>query len=134
MQVLLGKVACRILSALLGVGVAEWSWGASKHLKSRQQSHLGAETTRMRAVFGGACIEKAGALKVEKEQPAELWNDDKLDFQLGLEKFAADDANGVVQAWNPLGLFHAWREDWEDILSKQMTLYKRPSCYISTVD
>jgi len=112
-------VACRILSTLLGIGVAERSWGAIKHLKSGNRSHLGAEATRMQAtIFGAACIEKARALKAEKELSMELWNDNDAKFQLGLENFAADEANGVPQVRNPRRLFHAWREDWEQVSSK----------------
>jgi hypothetical protein len=115
----LGKVACRILSALLGIGVAERSWGAVKHLKTGSRSHLGSEATRMQAtIFGAACIEKARVLKAEKEQSLELWNDNDVEFQLGLENFSADEAEGVAQQVNPRRLFHAWREDWEAISSK----------------
>jgi hypothetical protein len=112
-------VACRILSALLGIGVAERSWGAVKHLKSGNRSHLGSEATRMQAtIFGAACIEKARALKAEKEKSMELWNDNDVEFQLGLENFSADEANGVPQVCTPRRLFHTWREDWETVSSK----------------
>jgi hypothetical protein len=115
----LGKVACRILSALLGIGIAERAWGAVKHLKTGSRSHLGAEATRMQAtIFGAACIEKARVLKAQKELSMELWNDNDVEFQLGLENFTADEADGVPQARNPRRLFHTWREDWEAISSK----------------
>lgn len=115
----LGKVACRILSALLGIGIAERSWGAVKHLKSGCRSHLGSEAIKMQAtIFGSACIEKARVLKAEKELSMELWNDNDVEFQLGLENFTADEANGVPQGRNPRRLFHTWREDWEVVSSK----------------
>jgi hypothetical protein len=120
----LGKVACRVLSALLGIGVAERAWGAVKHLKSGKRAHLGAEATRMQAtIFGAACIEKSRTLKAEKEQSMELWNDNDLEFQLGLENFAADEASGVVPPrTNPRRLFHAWIEEWEEVSSKSNNL------------
>jgi hypothetical protein len=118
----LGRVACRILSALLGIGIAERSWGAVKHLKSGSRSHLGADATRMQAtIFGAACIEKARTLKGEKEKSMEIWNDNDLEFQLGLENFSANEAHGVAQSrrvLNPRRLFHTWREDWEKISEK----------------
>ena len=45
-------------------------WGAVKHFKTGQRSHLGADATRMQAtIFGAACIEKArSTLKKEKEE------------------------------------------------------------------
>jgi hypothetical protein len=69
-------------------------------------------------IFGAACIEKARILKAEKELAMELWNDDDVEFQLRLENFTADEANGVVQARNPRRLFLAWREDWEEVSAK----------------
>lgn len=120
----LGKVACRVLSALLGIGVAERAWGAVKHLKSGKRSHLGADATRMQAtIFGAACIERSRALKAEKEECMELWNDNDLEFQLGLENFGADKASGVIPSrTNPRRLFHAWVEDWEVVSSKTNNL------------
>ena len=89
-----------------------------KHL-SGQRSHLGADAAKRQAtIFCAACFEKALALKVEKVDLTELWNDDHLDFQHGLENSGADEANGVVPAQNPQWLSHAWREDWEKISSK----------------
>jgi hypothetical protein len=116
----LGKVACRILSTLLGIGIAERSWGAVKHLKNGCRSLMGSESTRMQAtIFGASCIEKARTLKAQKEQAMELWNENDAEFQLGLESFNADEAHGVVQQGrNQRRLFHAWREDWEEISSK----------------
>jgi hypothetical protein len=111
----LGKVACRILSALLGIGIAERSWGAVKQLKQGQRSHLGGESIRMQAtIYGAACIEKARTLKAEKEQSMDLWNDNDVEFQLGLENFNADEAHGVVpHVASPKRLFRCWFEDWE---------------------
>jgi hypothetical protein len=116
----LGKVACRILSTLLGIGIAERSWGAVKHLKNGCRSLMGSESTRMQAtIFGASCIEKARTLKAQKEQAMELWNENDAEFQLGLESFNADEADGIVQQGrNQRRLFHAWREDWEEISSK----------------
>jgi hypothetical protein len=109
---------------LLGIGVAERAWGAVKHLKSGKRSHLGADAIRMQAtIFGAACIERSRALKVEKEQSMELWNDNDLEFQLGLENFAADEAGGVVpNVVNPRRLFHCWREEWEEESAKSNNL------------
>jgi hypothetical protein len=70
-------------------------------------------------IFGAACIEKARTLKAEKEQAMELWSDNDVEFQLGLENFAADEAGGEVpQVMNPRRLFQAWFEEWEVVSSK----------------
>lgn len=114
-------MACRVLSALLGIGIAERSWGAVKHLKNGKRSHLGLEATMMQAtIFGAACIEKARTLKAAKEEAMELWVDDDVEFQLGLENFAADEAGGAVPQLHqvPRRLFRTWCEDWEAASSK----------------
>jgi hypothetical protein len=111
----LGVVACRVTSTILGIGSAERSWGAVKHLKTNKRSHLGGETTRMQAtVFGAACIEKSRVLKVDKEKRMELWNDNDVEFQIGLENWRQEDASpDDATERNPRRLFRAWKEDWE---------------------
>ena len=47
----LGNVACRTTSKVLGIGAAERSWGDVKHLKSNKRSHLGSDTTEKQAVI-----------------------------------------------------------------------------------
>jgi hypothetical protein len=91
-----------------------------KHLKSGKRSKLGADATRMQAtIFGAACIERSRVLKAEKEQSTELWNDNDLEFQLGLESFTHDEADGALpEVQNPRRLFHAWSEEWEEVSAK----------------
>lgn len=117
----LGKVACRVLSTLLGIGVAERSWGAVKHLKSGSRSHLGSDTTRMQAtIFGAACIDKARIVKKDNEKDTKLWNDEDEEFQLGLENFSLEEAGEATRtaSRNPRRLFHCWMEEWEDVSSR----------------
>ena len=69
-------------------------------------------------IFGAACIERARALKAEKEQSKEMWNDDDVEFQLGLENFTADETNEAPIVNNPIRKFNAWKEDWEKVSSQ----------------
>jgi hypothetical protein len=119
----LGRVACRVTSKILGIGSAERAWGAVKHLKTGKRAHLGSEATKMQAtIFGAACIEKARALKVKKEKSLELWTDDDVEFQLGLEDWDGEMADGPTfeaQVANERRLFNAWFEDWERVCTKK---------------
>jgi hypothetical protein len=87
-------------------------------------------------IFGAACIEKARTLKGEKEKSMEIWNDNDLEFQLGLENFSANEAHGVAQSQcvlNPRRLFHTWREEiGKRSLRKHRMWSMRPSCFVST--
>lgn len=50
----------------------------------------------------------------------EIWNEKDLEFQLGLENFNSNEAQGVARGrvLNQRRLFHCWREDWERISEK----------------
>jgi len=86
-----------------------------KHLKTDKRSHLSGNSVRMQAtIFGGACMEKARALRVNKEKDFELWNDDDVEFQLGLENWNREQKSVT----NPRRIFNAWLEDWELISLK----------------
>ena len=44
----------------------------------------------------------------------ELWNDNDVEFQIGLENWRVEDASTEdAQERNPRQLFRAWREEWE---------------------
>jgi hypothetical protein len=65
-------------------------------------------------VFGAACIEKSRVLKADKEKRMELWNDNDVEFQIGLENWRQEDASSDdAEERNPRRLFRAWREEWE---------------------
>ncbi len=47
----LGFVACRVTSKVLGIGAAERSWGKLKDIKSGHRSHMGDESVEMRTIL-----------------------------------------------------------------------------------
>ena len=47
----LGFVACRVTSKLLGIGCAERSWGDVKHLKTNKRAHLSGDKIEKQAVL-----------------------------------------------------------------------------------
>ena len=56
----LGFVACRVTSKMLGIGSAERSWGDVKTIKSGKRSALGSDISEKQSiVYTSACIEEA---------------------------------------------------------------------------
>jgi hypothetical protein len=113
-----GKVACRVCSKPLGCGPAERNWGALKHLKSGQRSHLSADKVQKQAtVYGAASMDKARMIRDAEERNGLVesrWTDADLDFAHGLENWnSAGNPGNVPEQIVPRRIFRAWIEDWE---------------------
>jgi hypothetical protein len=110
----LGFVACRVLSKILGIGSAERNWGDVKHLKIGKRSHLSSPKVRMAAVvYSAACIERGREDRHRQGSSTReincWWGDDDLDNDMGLEDFGVEvDAPRQQQRF-----FHCWIEEWE---------------------
>ena len=48
---ILGRLACRVTSKILGIGAAERSWGDVKHLKTNKRSHLSSSRVKKQATL-----------------------------------------------------------------------------------
>ena len=119
----LGYIACRVTSKILGIGSAERSWGAVKHLKTDKRAQLSGETVKKQAtLFGAACIEEARRRKSVKAAPDEtniIWDDQDVAFDLKLESWGVD-VDDLRKKKIPKRIFRAWEEDWElEIRKKQ---------------
>jgi hypothetical protein len=113
-----GVVACRVTSKIVGIGSAERSWGAVKHLKTGKRAHMKGDTTEMAAtVFGAFCIDKARSERSANEHDGlvqqSLWTDADIAFNLGLESWTADEDITVPDPVAPRRIFNAWIEEWE---------------------
>ena len=61
-------MACRTTSKILGIGAAERSWGAVKHLKTDKRAHLSSGRVEKQAIlYSTAWIEEARAKREAKE-------------------------------------------------------------------
>ena len=80
----LGFVACRVTSKVLGIGAAERSWGALKDIKSGHRAHMGEESVEMRTIlYTTARINDARNMQAARERldaPSEdaLFGDDDI--------------------------------------------------------
>ena len=79
----IGFVACRVTSKILGIGSAERSWGGVKTIKSRNRSALGRDISEKQSiVYTSACIEEARIRRSVSDTDtnngshSHTWNDD----------------------------------------------------------
>mmetsp|Transcript_4135 Transcript_4135/g.9385 ORF Transcript_4135/g.9385 Transcript_4135/m.9385 type:complete len:331 (+) Transcript_4135:30-1022(+) len=120
----LGYVACRTTSKILGIGAAERAWGDVKTLKTDKRSHLSADKTEKQAIiYTSAKVNEARILqqameKIDAKGKDAMWGDDDLNFDLGLERWGVD-VDELKEMGVPKRIFRGWIEDWEkDILKK----------------
>ena len=108
----LGKVACRVTSKILGIGSAEPAWGDMKHIAVRKRASISTKRAKMQAtLFGSACLESARAFAKDVDgHEGKIWTDEDVTFNLGLESW---NQNGIPITRRPKRIFNAWYEDWE---------------------
>ena len=86
---ILGKLACRVCSKIVGMGSAERNWGDVKHIKSAKRSHLSADRVEKQAIiFGASCMEDADLeRKIAKEnsnEPYKFWDEKDFDEEFDM--------------------------------------------------
>ena len=119
----LGKLACKVCAKVLGIGSAERAWGAVKHLKDGQRSHLTPDTAMMQAtIFGAACArrtkKKASAKADELDGPTITWEEADMD-NIGMTKFGFESQCYIPKPKNVKEV-NCWLEPWEkEIFRKQ---------------
>jgi len=119
----LGKLACRVCSKINGMGNAERCWGAVKHLKDGQRSHLSAKAVTMQATCYGA----ASAERVELERRYKdtvdntTWEDADLD-DLGLGRYGIDTEALRSESAVNTRVVRCWVEGWENEIRSENDL------------
>jgi hypothetical protein len=110
---ILGKLACRVCSKIVGMGSAERAWGDVKHLKTDKRCSLRIEALKKQStIFGASCMEAARIDRQRKTQentglPYKFWDDD--DF---LEEFDMLTETGEEETPRRR-VVKCFLEDWE---------------------
>lgn len=107
----LGKLGCRVLSKVMGIGEAERHWKANKRQLSGQRNRLSPLKTKMQASISAAyCHERSAARRAAANRAGVVWDDD--DFETC--KFGKY-CEGVIAARDkkPVRVFRAWQEKFE---------------------
>jgi hypothetical protein len=119
----LGFVACRVTSKLVGIGAAERCWGGVKQIKTGKRSHLSGESTEKRSIIFANAKVTQGRMKSDRVQGLDFrgdnvsFGDDDINCNLELEKFGVD-----MEALKHVPIrrvFRAWVEDWEEEARKR---------------
>lgn len=115
----LGKLACLVLSKILGIGTAERNWKQVKAVKSGQRVNTSIDKTRKQVmVYAQYQQKRAQARAMKLSTAGKLWDDD--DFEsMKMDMFCKDirDSLGdeVVEEQDvqPVRILRLWKERWE---------------------
>jgi len=111
----LGKLACLVLSKILGVGTAERNWKQVKLIKSGQRTSISSERCKKQVTLYGQNQQlKAAARAIKLSSVGKLWEDD--DFKtMKMDLYCKDTWQSLeaIQAKGPERMFRNWQETWE---------------------
>ena len=123
---ILGRLACRVTSKIIGIGSAERNWGDVKHLKSGKRSHLLGKTLEKQAtIYGTSCVEIA---KISRDLKNNYnYQQQNLFFDDGdLAEILNISIQELQDACPRRRTFNAWVEPWESSTTEKCdTLEKR---------
>ena len=122
----LGFVACRVTSKVLGIGAAEPSWGDAKTIKYGKRSAISSDVSEKQSiVYTSACIESARIEQYQADKQlyencsSHTWNEEDYTFDHQLNKWGVD----RVFSEHPEPVkreLRAYIEDWEKVSMKKM--------------
>ena len=111
----LGIVACRCTSKVLGIGAAERSWKAAKHIKTARSAMGGDTLEKASILYHTARVNDARIAREEKEAvdgtADRYFTDADLYFDAQLANFGVD-LDELKEPAN-VRVFRGWIEDWE---------------------
>ena len=111
----LGKLACLVLSKILGIGTAERNWKQVKAVKSGQRVNTTIDKTRKQVlVYGQYQQIRAQARATKLSSAGKLWDDD--DFHtMKMDAYCKEIKNSLEEVENeqPVRILRLWVEQWE---------------------
>jgi hypothetical protein len=110
----IGKIACRLTSKILGIGQAERNWKVVKRLKKSRPKLKIDSLEKQSIIVATAGMQKA-RLKLKKDYLNQLqWLEEDEKYDLGLNNMDvdADEAN-KKRTDRPVRRYNAWFEEWE---------------------
>jgi hypothetical protein len=111
----LGKLACLVLSKILGIGSAERNWKQVKKLKSGDRSNLSMNvTSKITNVYGQYQQMKARSRQEQMSSVGKLWTEE--DFHcLKMDVFCGDIAQSLEKdaRMATMRIFRNWNERWQ---------------------
>ena len=115
----LGFVACRVTSKVLGIGASERSWGDIKTIKSGKISDIISDVSEKQSIdYTSAGIESARIEQYQSDKQlydntsSHTWNEEDDAFDHQLDKWGADRVFSEHSEPVKIGM-RAYIEDWE---------------------
>ena len=111
----LGKLACLVLSKILGTGTAECNFKQIKAAKKGQRANLGNDKAKKQVLIHGAHQQMKAQLSLKKlAAGGKLWEDD--DFETcKMDAYCSEITDSLSTAGQvqPLRIVRCWVEGWE---------------------
>jgi hypothetical protein len=114
----LGKLACLVLSKIIGIGTAERNWKQVKKIMYRYRANLGNKVTaKITNVYGEYQQVKSHNRDDQRSSVGRLWTEEDLHC-MKMDVFCADivvsfDTDAKIQN---MRTFCNWNEDWQQLL------------------
>ena len=110
----MGKLACLVLSKILGIGTAEQNWKQVKFTKLGLHSHTDTDRVKKQAALYGQYQQvKARAKQTKQRFAGKLWEEN--DFKsIKMDEYCKDVWQSLDGAdKRPIRVFRNWQETWE---------------------
>jgi hypothetical protein len=111
----LGKLACLVLSKILGIGTAERNWKQVKAVKSGQRVNTSIDKTKKQVlVYAQYQQMRAQARQSKLSSAGKLWDD--KDFEsMKMDRYCKEikDSLETTDEREPLRIVRLWEETWE---------------------
>jgi hypothetical protein len=109
----LGKIACLVLSKILGIGTAERNWKQVKAVKSGQRVNtMICNTTKQVLIYAQYQQARAHAKMHNRAAAGKLW--DNNDFSsMKMDEYCKDLQESVDAVATPVRHVRIWTESWE---------------------
>ena len=109
---MLGRLACLVLSKIVGLGSSERNWKELKRAKTPTMNQLRSDKlAKLTTPVSHHCAAKSKRRRARLARAGKLWTED--DFEtLKLQKFRIG-MSALSGKTKPKRVFRAWRETWE---------------------
>ena len=110
---MLGKLACLVLSKILGIGTAERNWKQVKAVKSGQRVNTSMmKTTKQVLVYAQYQQARAQAVMANRATAGKLWDDSDF-VSMKMDQYCRDIKESLEPDVIPPRHVRLWKEQWE---------------------
>ena len=124
----LGRLACRVTSKIIGIGSVERIWGDVKHLKSGKRSHILGKTLEKQAtIYGRSCVEVA-RIKRDLKRKDNIHQENLFFDDEDLAEILKIPSEALKKIFPRRRKFNDWKETWETSTKEKCPKLERDCC------